>query len=114
MFYQHLDDNDPNGEVTILNANSSALKDNQTNYSAIDCEILGLKFAVESNAYYLYGASEINVFKDANAIEGIFQKNLGDIENKRIQRMVGKLMPFNFRFITSQGSPIKSRTASVG
>ena len=62
VFYQHLNDNDPNGEVTIINANSSALKDNQTNYSAIDCEILGLKFAVESNAYYLYGASEINIY----------------------------------------------------
>merc|ERR1711895_176906 len=98
VLYQHLDDNDPNGEVTIINANSSSLKDNQTNYSAIDCEILGLKFAVESNAYYLYGASEINVFTDANDIEGNFQKNLGDIENRRIQQMVGKLMPFNFRF----------------
>ena len=53
VFYQHLNDDDPNGEVTIINANSSALKDNQTNYSAIDCEILGLKFAVDSNAYYL-------------------------------------------------------------
>merc|ERR1711895_125988 len=98
VVYQHVNDNDPNGEVTIINANSSSLKDNQTNYSAIDCEILGLKIAVESNAYYLYGAAEINVFTDANAMEGIFQKNLGDIENKRIQRMVGKLMPFNFRF----------------
>merc|ERR1711895_337468 len=98
VLYQHLDDNDPNGEVTIINANSSSLKDNQTNYSAIDCEILGLKFAVESNAYYLYGAAEINVFTDANAMEGIFQKNLGDLENKRIQRMVAKLMLFNFRF----------------
>merc|ERR1712215_643163 len=60
--------------------------------------ILGVKFAVESNAYYLYRAEEINVYTDANAIEGIFQKNLGDIQNKRIQHMVGKLMPYNFRF----------------
>merc|ERR1711895_345938 len=98
VVYQHVNDNDPGGEVMIINANSSALKDNQTYYSAIDCEILGLKFAVESNVCYLYGAAEINVFTDANAIEGIFQKNLGDIENKTIQRMVGKLMPFNLRF----------------
>ena len=74
VFYQNLNDEEPNGEVTIVNANSSALKDNQSNYSAIDCEILGLKFAVDSNAYYLYGAECINVYTDANAIEGIFQK----------------------------------------
>ena len=48
VFYQHLNDEEPNGEVTIVNANSSALKDNQTNYSVIDCKILGLKFAVDS------------------------------------------------------------------
>merc|ERR1712215_469870 len=60
--------------------------------------ILGVKFAVESNAYYLYRAEEINVYTDANAIEGIFQKNLRNIQNKRIQHMVGKLMPYNFRF----------------
>merc|ERR1712215_415737 len=98
VLYQHVNDEDPGGEVVIINANSSALKDNQTNYSAINCEILGLKFAVESNVYYLYGAPEINVFTDANSIEGIFQKNLGDIENKRIQRMVAKLMPYRFTF----------------
>ena len=54
-FYQNVNDNEPDGEVTIVNANSSALKDNQLQYSAIDCEVLGLKFAVDANAYYLYG-----------------------------------------------------------
>ena len=82
-FYQYLNDDDPEGEVTIVNANSSALKDNQMQYSAIDCEVLGLKFAVDANAYYLYGAKCINVYTDASALEGIFQKNLGDIQNKR-------------------------------
>ena len=44
-FYQYVNDDDKEGEVTIVNANSSALKDNQMQYSAIDCEVLGLKFA---------------------------------------------------------------------
>merc|ERR1711888_556145 len=85
VFYQHLNDEEPNGEVTIMNANSSALKENQSNYSAIDCKVLGLKFAVDSNVFYLYGAERINVFTDANAIERSFQKNLGDIQNRTIQ-----------------------------
>ena len=84
--------------MTIVNANSSALKDNQMQYSAIDCEVLGLKFAVDANAYYLYGAKCINIYTDASALEGIFQKNLGDIQNKRIQDMVAKLMCYNFKF----------------
>ena len=67
-------------------------------YSAIDSEVLGLKFAVDANAYYLYGAKCINIYTDASALEGIFQKNLGDIQNKRIQDMVAKLMCYNFKF----------------
>ena len=60
-FYQYLNDDDPEGEVPIVNANSSALKDNQMQYSAIDCEVLGLKFAVDANAYHLYGVKCINI-----------------------------------------------------
>merc|ERR1712030_235418 len=79
-FFQYVDDNDKEREVTIVNANSSALKDNQMGYSAIDCEMMGLKFAIDSNTYYLYGAKSINIFTDANAMEGIFQKNIADID----------------------------------
>ena len=67
-------DEEPEGEVTIVNANSSALKENQMQYSAINCEVLGLKFATDSTAYYLYGASVINIYTDCSALEGIFQK----------------------------------------
>ena len=73
-FYQNVDDKKPGEEVTIVNANSSALKENQMQYSAVDCEVLGLKFATDSNAYYLYGASVINIYTDCSALEGIFKK----------------------------------------
>ena len=106
-FYQYVNDEDKEGKVTIVNANSSALKENQMQYSAIDCEVLGLKFAVDANAYYLYGAKCINIFTDASALEGIFQKNLGDIQNKRIQDMVAKLMCYNFKFHHIPASPIR-------
>ena len=87
-FYQNVNDEEPEGEVTIVNANSSALKENQMQYSAIDCEVLGLKFATDSNAYYLYEAKVINIYTDCSALEGIFQKKLRDIRNKRIMDMV--------------------------
>ena len=97
-FYQNLNDDEPQGEVTIVNANSSALKENQMQYSAVDCEVLGLKFATDSNVYYLYGSSCINIYTDCSALEGIFQKNLGDIKNRRIRDMVEKMMCYNFKF----------------
>ena len=70
-----MDDEKPGEEVTIVNANSSALKENHMQYSAVECEVLGLKFATDSNNYYLCAAPEINVFTDCSALEGIFNKN---------------------------------------
>ena len=56
VFYQNVDDEKPGEEVTIFNANSSALKESQMQYNAVDCEVLGLKFATDANNYYLYAA----------------------------------------------------------
>merc|ERR1711936_628609 len=84
VFYQNVNDEKPGEEVNIVNANSSALKASQMQYSAVDCEVLGLKFATDANNYYLYGAKVINIFTKCSALEGIFHKNLGDIKNKRI------------------------------
>merc|ERR1712002_54558 len=77
-FYQNINDDEPKGEVTIVNANSSALKTSQMQYGAVDCEVLGLKFATDANSYYLYSAPIINVFTDCIVLEGIFNKQLGD------------------------------------
>ena len=67
-------------------------------YSVVDCEVLGLKFATDANNYYLYAAPIINVYTDCSALEGIFNKNLGDIKNKRIRDMVERMMGYNFKF----------------
>ena len=56
----------------------------------------------DSNNYYLYAAPEINVFRDCSALEGIFNKNLGDIKNKRIRDMIEKMMGYRFKFISKK------------
>ena len=56
VFYQHPDKSNPCEEVTIVQANSSALKDSQLGYSPVDCEVLALKFATDACHHYLYGA----------------------------------------------------------
>ena len=65
----------------------------------MDCEVLGLKFAMDANNYYLYAAPVINVFIDCSALEGIFNKNLGDIKNKRIRDMIERMMGYNSRIM---------------
>ena len=106
VFYQNVNDQKPEEEVTIVNANSRALKPSQMQYSAVDCEVLGLKFATDANSYYLYSAPIINVFTDCIALEGIFNKQLGDIKNKRIRDMVERMMCFNFHDIPGKDNKI--------
>ena len=55
-------------------------------------------YLATTNSYYLYSAPIINVFTDCIVLEGIFNKQLGDIKNKRIRDMVERMMCFNFKF----------------
>ena len=59
---------------------------------------MGFKFAKNANNYYLYAAPVIKVFTDCSALEGIFNKNLGDIQIKRIRDMIERMMCYNFKF----------------
>ena len=92
VLYQNADDLKEGEDVSIIKANSSGLKDSQKQYSAVDTEVLALKFACDSMYYYLYGAPEIHMFTDCLSLEVIFNKPLGDIKNRRIRDMVEKLM----------------------
>ena len=55
VLYQNADDLKEGENVSIIKANSSGLNDSQKQYSAVDTEVLALKFACDSSYYYLYG-----------------------------------------------------------
>ena len=97
VLFQNADDLKQGENVSIVNANSSGLKDCQKQYSAVDTEVLALKFACDSSFYYLYGAPIIHVYTDCSSLEDIFNKPLGDIKNRRIQDMIEKLMGYTFK-----------------
>ena len=98
VFYQNTNDNKPGDDVTIVQANSSGLKDSQLGYSPVDCEVLALKFATDACYHYLYGAPKVNIYTGCIALGGLFAKPLGDIKNKRIRSMVERMMCFNLVF----------------
>ena len=98
VLYQNANNLKEGEDVSIIKANSSGLKDSKKQYSAIDTELLALKFACNSSYYYLYGASEIHVYTDCSGLEGIFSKPLENIKNIRIRSMLEKLMCYNFVF----------------
>ena len=55
ILFQNADDLKQGKNVSIVKANSSGLKDCQKQYSAVDTEVLALKFAYDASFYYLYG-----------------------------------------------------------
>ena len=77
VFFQQTDISSQ--DVTIVQANSSALKDSQLGYSPVDCKVLALKFACDACQHYLYCAPMGNIFTDCSSLEGMFNKPLDDI-----------------------------------
>ena len=91
VVFQNSNDLEEGKDVRIIKANSSGLKDSQKQYSAVETELLALKFACESSYYYLFGAREIHVYTDASGLEGMFTKNIGqtqEFENQSYDRKI--------------------------
>ena len=98
VVFQNSNDLEEGKDVKIIKANSSGIKDSQKQYSAVETELLALKFAYESSYYYLFGAREIHVYTDASGLESMFTKTLDKHKNLRIRAMIEKLMVYNFVF----------------
>merc|ERR1711867_409762 len=90
------DDTKVGKDVRIIKANSSALKSSQKQYSAIDTELLALKFACDSSYFYLFGAPEIHIYTDSSGLQGMFNKTLDQHKNLRIKAMIEKMAGYSF------------------
>merc|ERR1712236_64212 len=98
VIFQNSDDNEVGKNVRIIKANLSSLKPSQKQYSAIDTELLALKFACDSSYFYLFGAAEIHIYTDSSGLKGMFNKTLDQHRNLRIRSMMEKLVGYNFIF----------------
>ena len=56
-----------------------------------------------SKDFFLCGADEIKVFTDAKGLKGLYEGELGKIENSRLQGMMEKLMQYNLNFFHVPG-----------
>ena len=98
MLFQNGNDKEVGKDITIIKANSSALKPSQKQYSAIDTELLALKFACDSSYFYLFGAPEIHIYTDSSGLQGMFNKTLDQHKNLRIRAMIEKMAGYSFTF----------------
>jgi hypothetical protein len=84
------------GRFRVVTCGSKSLTATQQRYSTVELECLGVHYAITKCAFYLKGLERFTVLTDHRPLEGVFQKDLYELPNPRLQRIREKLGEFNF------------------
>ena len=87
---------DGNGRIRLIQCGSRSLTDAETRYAPSEQECLTIQWAISKAKHYLLGNPGFRVVTDHKPLLGIFEKNLCDIDNRRLQRLREKLTSFKF------------------
>ena len=96
VLFQFLSDEEPKKGAVIINANSSLLSESQIGYSPIDAEMISLDFASRACHYWLWCCPQIELYSDCSGLLDMLSKPIADIENRRHQKILTRLMNYNF------------------
>ena len=83
----------------IIYLGSTSLTETQKRYSPVELESLALAWAVGKSHYYLYEALQIFHYTDSTGVVGLRKKDLSEVKNPRIQRILEKVIPYNISSI---------------
>ena len=84
------------GRFKLVTCGSKALTPTQQRYATIELECLAVHFAVTKCSFYLKGLPHFTVATDHKPLEGVFKKDLFEVNNPRLQRIREKLLPYTF------------------
>ena len=96
VLFQWIDELDPSKGAAIINANASMLNDNQLSYSPIEAECIGLDFAATWCTYWLDSNPSIELYSDCSGMLDMLRKQLCDIQNKRLLKILMRVQYYNF------------------
>ena len=85
-----------NGRFKLVTCGSKALRLTQQHYARIELECLVVHFAVTKCYFSLKGLPHFTVATDHKPLEGVFKKDLFEVNNPRLQRIREKLLPYAF------------------
>ena len=75
--------------------NSTTFKRVKRSLSPFDAELSCVHWAMTKEDYYCQGARRILICSNAKSLKGFLSQDLEKIENKRKQRMVEEMTPYN-------------------
>ena len=95
----------PNGDRNnILECGSATLTPAQRNYSIAELELLSVVWSLEKCEYFTKGAPLITVLSDHASLAGLEKRDLSQISNGRLVRMLERTHGFNIDIKHVQGS----------
>ena len=82
---------------SLIQAGSRFLSDAESRYAVIELEMLAVTWAIVKCRIFLEGMPHFLVITDHHPLISILNSQcLNEIENPRLQRLKGRVMPFNF------------------
>ena len=84
------------GRFRVVTCGSKSLTATQQRYSTVELECLGVHYAISKCAFYFKGLEGFQVLTDHRPLEGVFQKDLYEQSNPRLQRIREKLGEYTF------------------
>ena len=67
---------------------ATGLTPGQKNWSIFETELLSVVWALEHARYYCIGAPKITVRTDHSPLKGLFKKDLSEIDNPRVVKLL--------------------------
>ena len=98
---------DPKDGYNIIDIGSTCFTDTQKRYSPVETEALGVSWALEKVDYYVRAAEMVEIYTDCKSLLGLFAKDLADIKNSRLQRMLENTTAYNLNFNHVKGESHK-------
>ena len=90
-------------QTNLIRCGSQSLTGAQKNYAIIELEALAIYTGIKKCAYFLRGCPQFQVRTDHKPLQYIFQKEIREIDNVRLQKYREKLMEYNFDVIYLPG-----------
>ena len=92
--------------------NSRFLSDIESRYAPIEGELLAVTWSLKKTRHWVLGCPGLIVATDHKPLIGLFEKELGDIDNPRLRVLMEKTLPFQFTTIHLAGIENKGADAT--
>ena len=87
----------------IITMGATGLTPGQKNWSTFEIELLSVVWALEHARYYCIGAPKITIKTDRSPLKGLFKKDLSEIDNPRVVKLLEKTLHHNIEVQTVAG-----------